>query len=796
MKSSAQKPRKFVIFNLIAIFTFIIILMFTYFNPFQERIEIAFVSSLSNLDEVKLQAGKNNVDAINLYFKSINESGGINGKKVFLSVYDDQAKPEIALEMAQKIVRSKAVAVIGHRTSQLTLAASKAYQEYSMPVVNPENTADELTDFKWFFRTTFSNRIQSVLIANYANKVLKYSKATIVRGDDVYGTNLGTQVLSRFKELGGEVVDEWIIGKNFKQDIQKMITSLKSKLDNSKSEQSKLENPQLDQPTLNNSKSDQSQLDNIRVDNLRIEQAEKEQNPNVLIAAMPYDRAVEFIQQLRQANINLPVVAGNTFSDLAIADYFKNTEEAKKDQDFFTKDIFAFTPIIFDVLEDEGQRFKTEFEKEFKRELTWQGIAYHDASMAIVESLKASDINKKNTSELRDLVIQGFRKFNSPSTAFRGAGRSIYFDKKGDALTPAYVSLFDHHQLISAFAQLSLVKENVVINNLAKKIENGEIIKIGDRYLQKVNIVYVGMDINKVNDIDESKSSYIVDFYLWFRYQGNLPIEEIDFTNYNNNDSSQKLSLSKPIQEGTDDKVNYKIYHINAEFAENFDFRHYPFDKQTLSIKFRHQKLTRNHLIYATDLVGMRGANPDKIVEQAKRIGVFDGISSWILNKVEFFQNTDIENSTFGHRYLLDGDSDIRYSQFNASIELKRDVSSFTIKNLLPLLFFIMIAYLLMFLPFDAISIEAVSGLLLAVVFYHLNLTDKLPKTIGYTVLLDYAFYVVYILLALQLFIIVLGNNETLRSLGLQNTQLMHWGRIAFPSIIVISSAVIFWLAF
>lgn len=94
MYKSFPMPKKIAILALIAILAFFIVLVFASFNPFQEKIEIALVSPLSNIDPTKLEIGQNNVDAINLYLKSVNKAGGINGKKVVLSVYDDQVIPK------------------------------------------------------------------------------------------------------------------------------------------------------------------------------------------------------------------------------------------------------------------------------------------------------------------------------------------------------------------------------------------------------------------------------------------------------------------------------------------------------------------------------------------------------------------------------------------------------------------------------------------------------------------------------------------------------------------------------
>lgn len=749
--------KKYLMWLVLAALTCMTVLASTLLNTFQDTIEIALVSSFSSNNPTDQVIAQNNIDAINLYLKSVNQTGGIDGKKVVLSVYDDRGNPDAALRVGEEIVRSNAIAVIGHVGSSLTLAASQAYEKYNMPVISGSATADQLGDFEWFFRTVFSNKEQSVLMANYVKKIMNFSKISCVYSNDAYAVNLAGTVLSTFQSLGGKIVSQSIIGEDSVEDTRRTIQSLKS--------------------------------------SMRTEEA-----PEALIVILSFEKVTEFIRQAKEANLNLPIFGGDTLSDLAIVRHFENDPKEQQEKGFFTNGIRAITPVSFDVLDDSGQQFKAKFEQQYGRDPGWVSACFHDAAVGVVEALKQANISEsisnKNTAELRSLVIEGLKRFNSPETAFEGAGRPIFFDSRGNALTPASVGLYDRQELISAYTQLQLVKDPSQVPNLAQKIQSGDILKIGNRYLEKTSIVYVGMDINEVSNIDEETSTYLVDFYLWFRYQGDITADEIEFTNYSIErlDSGEKISLKEPIDAGQDNGINYKIYRMKADFYEIFDFRLYPFDQQVLKIRFRHSNQTRNQLIYVVDLVGMRGAKSHQILEQWQRTGVYDGITSWTVEQVRFFQNTLINSSTFGNRQLIDTNSDIRYSQFNANIHIKRNVLSFSIKNLLPLLFFIIIAYFLMFLPFDQISIEAVSGLLLAVVFYHLSLTDRLPNIVGYTVLLDYAFYVLYILLGLQLLIVVLSHSKQLKFYGIEASHLLGFGRIAFPSIIAISSIVLFWV--
>ncbi|MUH00277.1 ABC transporter substrate-binding protein [Scytonema sp. UIC 10036] len=575
--------KKYLLWFLLVVFSLIAVITFAAFNPFQETIEIAVASPMSTT------TGRNNVDAVKLYIKSVNQAGGIHGKHVVVTAYDDRSDEKVGLQVGEKIGRSKAVAAIGHYGSRVTLAASKAYQRYNVPVISGSATADRLGEFNWFFRTVFSNQDQAILMANYTKKILEFSKVGLVYTDDAYGKNLGETASRTFRELGGEVVDEWAMGtkESLKKDLQKVITGLKSSI-------------------------------------------AANQGPDALLAAVAFDDAAEFIRQIRLANINLPIIGGDTFADVDLIRELEKDPKEQKQKGFFTSNLLGVTPVIFGLLDDSGQQFRAEFEREYGREPGWTGASFYDAAVAVVKALKQENISGKNTAELRSLLIARLKKFNSPETAFEGAGRLVYFDKHGNALSPAYIAQFDRQQLVSAFTQLQLVRNPSLVPDLDKKLKSGEILKVGDRYLQKTDIVFAGMDINQLDKIDEQTSSYLVDFYLWFRYQGDVAADDIEFTNYSVDrlDSGEKLSLDKPIEAGQKDGVNYKIYRVKADFTEVLDFRLYPFDRQILKVRFRNTNLTRNQLIYVVDLVGMRGADSNRILQQAKRTHVFSSITS------------------------------------------------------------------------------------------------------------------------------------------------------------------------
>ncbi len=77
--------------------------------------------------------------------KDVNAKGGILGKQVELLIQDDQCKPEIATNVATKLVSDGAQAVIGHICSGATKAALGIYKNAGIIAISPSATNPPLT---------------------------------------------------------------------------------------------------------------------------------------------------------------------------------------------------------------------------------------------------------------------------------------------------------------------------------------------------------------------------------------------------------------------------------------------------------------------------------------------------------------------------------------------------------------------------------------------------------------------------------------------------------------------------
>lgn len=731
----------------------------------QEKITIAIAVPLSNAGETTQKVGISILRGAQLYIDQVNKAGGIQGRLLKLQVYDDQAKPEVAEKVAQKIVRSNAIAIIGHYSSGASKPAGKIYQAAGIPAVSGSATADAVTEGNdWYFRTIFADSFQGRFIAHYLKKVLGYSKIALIHGYDAYGLGLGQTVEAAFPELGGEIVSKWQLEPN--------------------------QNKASDEIIIN-------QLKQLK---------ESGQVPEAVVFTTNRDQVTNLLLEIKRQNLNFPIFGGDDLGDVANAQVFAKFPEERENKGFFTNGLYATVPMIYDVANDKTQQLRKTYEEIYKDDPGWSATCYYDAASAVVEAINRILLTKKdlpknafmgkNIKDDRYLVKEGLATINSPETAIQGT-RTFYFDAQRNAVVPIAVGLFDKANLVSAFTQLQTIPNIKTVPNLETQMKAGKILQIGQQYLQKTDVVYVGMDINQVSYLDEKTSTYLVDSYLWFRYKSNQKVDKIEFLNYGINrlDSGEKLSLDEPIQEAEEQGVKHKVYQLKADFHEEFDFHNYPFDQQRLSVRFRHVNLTRDRLIYAIDFVGMRDKSNNKITKEWKQ-KVFKEISAWIPQNISFYQDTLINESSLGYRGVIDTNSNLEYSRFNLVINIKRDLLSFSIKNLLPLWFFVIVAYALLFLPFDHLSAEVLSGLLLAIVFYHLSLLQALPDGVGYVVALDYAFYLVYLLVGLELLIVIIGNRTSFQKSEVKLSQLILFGKIAFPGIILACSGLFYWLYF
>lgn len=129
-------------------------------------------------------------DAAEMVVADINAKGGVNGKQVELMIVDDQCKPEIATNVATKLVSEGVNIVIGHVCSGATKAAMGIYKDAKVIAISPSATNPPLTksgEYPNFYRTIAADDDQGVLAAAFVTDKLKAKKIAIIHDKGDYG---------------------------------------------------------------------------------------------------------------------------------------------------------------------------------------------------------------------------------------------------------------------------------------------------------------------------------------------------------------------------------------------------------------------------------------------------------------------------------------------------------------------------------------------------------------------------------------------------------------------------------
>jgi len=111
----------------------------------------------------------------------INRNGGINGKLLQIEIANDNNDPDTAKRLAEQFVSDQTVlAVVGHNSSDASIAAAPVYQQGRLVMISPTSTADRLSGIgSYVLRTVPSDSFDAFALSYYAIKTAHLTKIAI-----------------------------------------------------------------------------------------------------------------------------------------------------------------------------------------------------------------------------------------------------------------------------------------------------------------------------------------------------------------------------------------------------------------------------------------------------------------------------------------------------------------------------------------------------------------------------------------------------------------------------------------
>jgi branched-chain amino acid transport system substrate-binding protein len=610
-------------------------------KPKSEVLYIAFAGPVSNDP-----AGKGMVQAIRLYLDKYNRANEKSkNKRIELELFDDLNKCDSqAIQEAQRLVdENRVLAVIGHWYSTCSINGGKIYKKYGVPALAPGSVHKKVTDGnEWYFRTIYDDRVSGQFLAYHINKVLRLNNVSIILDEDSgdYASYLAEMFAFYARQLNMTVKYKWVFkssenqnaGENYKQVVR------------------------------------------------QLEQNKKD--AGAVLLSVYSNVGPQLVQLIKDSGIDNPIVSGSGLSEQAFISGFEKFPKEKTNPGYYTDDIYVATPLLFDTANEKAQQFKDEYQTKYQELPDWAAAYAYDTVMVLMKAMEQANLvgSPETLQADRKKIRDKLATFTNLHEAIEGTTGFNYFDVNRNGQKPVAIGVYKNNQLISSLTRFQVVRNPSEIADFEQALKDERILQFEDKYMHKVNVVYSGIKFNEITEFDPKTLTCTLDFHLWFRFQDpSSNPQEIEFLNSLEPDKIAE-QLRNPVDEKTKGQIIYRAYRIKSRFRADFLSDRYAYKQHLVGFQFYHKYLNKDNIIYVTDVLGM--GETKQVRETMQKTNVLSPTTGWMINNVRFFQDVAKRYSLGDPQYLNVQGGTIEYSQFNASIQLKKN--ELTLRGIIP----------------------------------------------------------------------------------------------------------------
>ena len=170
--------------------------------------ETVVIGHFGSMSGAEATFGQSTARGVRLAVAEVNAAGGIKGRLVELKSYDDRgSSQEAGTAVTRLIANDKAIAILGHNTSSMSLAGGRVAQQYGVPMISPSSTNPAVTQIgDKIFRVCFLDPFQGWVEAKFARDTLKAGTAAILYDQgQAYSKGLAEYFRSAYEKLGGTI---------------------------------------------------------------------------------------------------------------------------------------------------------------------------------------------------------------------------------------------------------------------------------------------------------------------------------------------------------------------------------------------------------------------------------------------------------------------------------------------------------------------------------------------------------------------------------------------------------------
>jgi hypothetical protein len=257
--------------------------------------------------------------------------------------------------------------------------------------------------------------------------------------------------------------------------------------------------------------------------------------------------------------------------------------------------------------------------------------------------------------------------------------------------------------------------------------------------------VLTGVYLMNLYDLNLDENSFYADFYIWFKWKGEIDPTGIEFVNM-----VEKWGMT---QEPFEDSIillkggwKYQGFRVEGRFFHPFELERFPLDKHPLEIHLEHPDYPAKALVFVKDTTSKPTFYRPELV-----------LAGWDLLGADLLSQPHNYGTDFGNP----DNPATNFSDFVFRFTITRPVSYFLLKLLLPLtiVIFAALGALLFFPSYVDARISLPVGSLLTAVFLQQSYADALPD-VGYMVLMDKIYLLAYGLIAAVMFQSIFTGNK------------------------------------
>nr|VFJ45341.1 MAG: amino acid/amide ABC transporter substrate-binding protein, HAAT family [Candidatus Kentron sp. FW] len=689
-----QVSRLLIYLVVLAILVVILLVFYRYFYP-SETIRIAVAGPMGGTHPTSIairEGVRHKVD-------EVNAGGGIGGRKVIIEYFNDNDDRRRAIAVANEIAeRDNILMVIGHKSSGASIAAGRIYRKAGIPAITASAMASTVTkDNKWYFRVISNTAFQGDYIANYISRALRQKLVSIVYDTGAYGSSLVKHFKISARKQGIEIVGSWGVP------------------------------PDRGSPD--------TRLKTIVADLRTIEY------PGMLFLATLNRDTMDLITLLRGTGSEIPIfVSYLTAADLKV---LRQHPQEQKVPGFFSNGIYSSKPFLPDIANDKARELRRRILAEYGRDPMWHAYTYYDAVTTALKAIEHAEIRGRgHLRGDRKAIRTALTEFYSHEQGVPGTTGQIFFDENGDRNGHMATVTFHNRKQLPAYLQYQQTVIPIGSQDLFQDTLEGKHLLIGDKMMDGIQVVFVSVDVMAIQEIDFEGQHFTADFILRFRYKGEFDDTDIHFI-----DAAEPVLLGKPILEKTEDGVTTRSYRVSARFNAGFDFSDFPFERHRLTIRFVHNRLKRDKLVYATDPAGIRE------VEAGSKIQVSDAQwdVGWVVEKGDYFQDVTQAESTLGEPASFNSPQSLAYPRYNVELTMTRSGLESWLRPFLPLLILFILLYFQFFLSGKVhwLRLLFVIALLPSAICLHTSM--PIVRMTEQPAAIEWAFYVFYVFVILAL---------------------------------------------